>query len=201
LKEKRTLPSRIQQMLARFYGLGGDPDVDAFVVPVDDGTREVLAVRDDGVELAIELCLPRDAIEPSGPIGLDQLCQVVEGVSHFVYLAERARRELPATHLELELQAEVDKYVTLVLAAGPRAFVPERAAAMRERLFARVGFVDPPGTERGERYRLANDVAARFACTLETRFARRGRFTELAAFLRRFYASGQREKLELARAA
>ncbi len=37
-------------------------------------------------------------------------------------MVERARRELPATQLELELQAEVDKYVLLAhgsaLAAG-----------------------------------------------------------------------------------
>ncbi|MCH7929016.1 MAG: ATP-binding protein [Proteobacteria bacterium] len=40
-----------------------------------------------------------------------QMMHSVEGVSHFVLVAERARRELPVTQLELELQAEIDKFL------------------------------------------------------------------------------------------
>jgi hypothetical protein len=202
-----SLASRIQGRLSTYYGLDALPAVDDFVRPAEDG-REALLIRehqDDGLELALHL--PREALEPhDASLGFDAFCQVVEGVSHFVYVAERARRELPATQLELELQAEVDKYVLLALGEGSVApaapgFAPEHAARVRARLYERVRFVHPAGTEVGQRYRMANDLAARFARRLEASFAARGRFGELRRALRRFYAAGQREKIELARAA
>ena len=50
----------------------------------------------------------------SGPFGEERLPEyllAVEGVSHFVYVMVRARAERPFSGLELELQAEVDKYL------------------------------------------------------------------------------------------
>ncbi len=84
---------------------------------------------------------------------------------------------------------------------GDRPFEPRRAARMRARLFEAVSYLDPQGTERGDRYRLANDLAARFAGMLDERFARQGRFEQLLRVLRRFYSAGQCEKFNLARAA
>ena len=57
------------------------------------------------------------------------------------------------------------------------------------------------GTEPGDRYRMANRLAARFAGRLEEVFARRGRFDQMRSLLCRFYGAGQAEKIELARAA
>lgn len=196
-----TLPARIQVKLAAYYGIEDAPVVDDFVEPADDA-REALLVREEGGELELAVRLPRAVLEnrrERAPT-FDELCQVVEGVSHFLYLAERARRELPATQLELELQAEVDKYV-LFAHAAPRPFCPGRAARLRARLYERVAYLHPPHTETGQRYRMANDLAARCAGWLEARFARHGRFEQMRAWLRRFYGAGQAEKIELARAA
>ncbi len=197
-----SLPARIQAQICHTYGLEEAPSVEDFIQPNDDEAgREVLLVREveDGVEMALHL--PRAAFEERAP-SFDELCQIVEGVSHFLCLAERARRELPVTQLELELQAEVDKYVLLVhgpLSTGP--FDPARAARIRARLFEAVAYLHPPGTERGDRYRLANDLAARFAGRLEASFARRGHFDRMRCALRLFYAAGQSDKISLARAA
>jgi hypothetical protein len=197
-----SLPARIQAALCRMYGIENAPLVDDFIRPCEgEIEREVLLVREyaDGVEIAIHL--PTSALAKV-PITFDELCQIVEGVSHFVFLVERARRELPLTQLELELQAEVDKYVMFV--HGPhdvRPFEPDRAARIRAKLFDGVQYIDPPGTERGDRYRLANDLAARFAGMLDEQFARRGRFEQLWRALRRFYGAGQYEKINLACAA
>lgn len=199
-----TLAARIQARLHRTYGIEEAPPVDAFIVETEDAARETVRVREGDGELEVEVALPRRALASPRPT-LDELCQVVEGVSHFLYLAERARRELPATQLELEIQAEVDKYVVLVLgevlhgAAG--VFHAGRSRAMRARLFERVIFVHAEGTEHGERYRVANDVAARVARGLERGIVRGGSPEGARAWLRRFYAAGQREKIELARAA
>jgi hypothetical protein len=203
--EPESLPARIQARLSRLYGLSDAPPVDDFIEASVEGDREVLVIVDRGGEDDVELALrlPRAAVE--GRPSFDQLCQIVEGVSHFLYVVERARRELPATQLELELQAEVDKYVLLAhgpaLAAGPPRFEAGRAARIRRTLFDRVSYVDPAGTETGDRYRFANDLAAGFAARLEKRFARHGRFEQMRAALRRFYCAGQAEKIELARAA
>ncbi|MBK9266256.1 MAG: hypothetical protein IPM54_41535 [Polyangiaceae bacterium] len=198
----RSLPARIQAALCRMYGIENAPLVDDFIRPCEGGIdREVLLVRedDDGVEVALHL---PDSALAKVPTTFDELCQVIEGVSHFVFLVERARRELPLTQLELELQAEVDKYVIFVHDPHDvRPFEPDRAARIRAKLFDTVQYIDPPGTERGDRYRLANDLAARFAGMLDERFARQGRFEQLWRALRRFYSAGQYEKINLACAA
>lgn len=203
--EVESLPARIQSRLSRLYGLGESPSVDDFIEASDHDDREVLVIVDRGDEGEVELSLRLPRAAASGHPSFDELCQIVEGVSHFLYVVERARRELPATQLELELQAEVDKYVLLAhgpaLAAGPARFEAGRAARIRRTLFDRVTYVDPVGTETGDRYRFANDLAAGFAARLEKRFARHGRFEQMRAALRRFYCAGQAEKIELARAA
>jgi hypothetical protein len=192
------LPARIQERLCHHYGIEDAPGVDAFIEPVDDA-RETLLVRDADGELEVRVCLPRAVVEGARPMSFDELCQVIEGVSHFLYLAERARRELPATHLELELQAEVDKYV--LLSHGGAGFHPARAARVRAQLFERVSYLHAADTETGARYRMANDLAARFARRLEGIFARHRRFEPMWAALRRFYGAGQTEKIGLAQAA
>jgi hypothetical protein len=202
---RATLPARIQAELSAFYGLDEAPAVDDFIELCDEG-REVLLVRDLDGEIELLLRLPRRALEPGRRPSFDDLCQVVEGVSHFLYMAERARRELPATELELELQAEIDKYVIFAHGAGltvdgRRRRSLEAAARIRARLYEQVTYLCPEGTERGERYRLANGLAARLAGRLEASFARHGRFEQMRAMLRRFYDAGQTEKIELARAA
>lgn len=189
----------IQQTLVGFYALDEIPDVAAFVRVSADGGRERLLVRDgdDGVEVTLEL--PPSTMVQQGELGLDAICQLVEGVSHFVLVAERARRELPTTQLELELQAEIDKYVVLAVAVDQQLDRAERAE-LHGRLFAG-GFVDPPGSERGERYRLAHELAMRFTYRLEVRYLARGRIVELRDALRRFYGAGPSAKLDMARAA
>ncbi len=196
------LARRIQKRLESLYGLE-TPDVTPFLRPANDG-REVLQIRESGGELEIGLYLPEEAFEARAPSSLDLLCQVAEGVSHFVYLVERSRRRLPTTQLELELQAEVDKFIVLagsVVASRPcGSFPPHAASALRERLFGRVHFLHPKGTQPGERYRLANDLAARFVRRLDGKLDRTADDRAMRQ-LRRFHAGGQREKIEMAMAA
>jgi hypothetical protein len=191
------LPARIQARLSSWYGVDDAPAVDLFIEPTDG--RESLFVREASGELEILLRLPRVVVDGARRPTLDELCQVIEGVSHFLYLAERARRELPATQLELELQAEVDKYV-LFSHAGSR-FHLARAAHVRTWLFERVKYVHGEHTERGARYRMANDLAARFARRLEKIFVVHGRHEAMRDALVRFYGAGQTEKIGLAQTA
>jgi hypothetical protein len=186
------LAGRIQSGLERLYRLDRAADVDAFVMRAEDGERETLFVREaeDGV---LELRLRLPALEDGA---FDPICQIIEGVSHFVYLADRAGRNREATQLELELQAEVDKYV--VLAASLRDFDEIVSRKLRARLYDEVTFEHDADTELGERYRIANDYARRFTARLERDYVSRARFGELHRELRRFFHFGQGEKLRAA---
>ncbi len=200
LLRERALATAIQGALERLYQLDRVADVDAFVAAAGEGEREALMVRmgDDGaVEMSLRLPLlgRRDFDVLSGE-DLDPLCQIIEGVSHFVYLAARAREDRRTTQLELELQAEVDKYVVLVSALG--GLEEPKSAKLRARLYEDVSFSSAAGTEDGDRYRLANHGAARFVRRLERQYVRSGRVRELHGELRRFYRLGQEEKIRAA---
>ncbi|HEY4156550.1 MAG TPA: hypothetical protein VGM29_00575 [Polyangiaceae bacterium] len=182
---------RIQRELERFYGLERAPDVTRFVREGESGSREVVLVRELDAELEIGLVLPPEsrslAATPFGDLWL----QAVEGVSHFLYLVERARVSLPTTRLELELQAEVDKFVVV------SRRVVGRVEARVRRLFEDIRFTHAVGSEDGERYRLANSLAARFVM----RTVAERDLDVVQGRLRRFYRAGQTEKISLARAA
>jgi hypothetical protein len=151
----------------------------------DAAEREALLLRESDGELEMALVVPAGAANDH-----DGWLQLAEGVSHFVYVANRARQELPSTQLELELQAEVDKFVLLVLEQVP--YDRGEAFEVHSRLFERVSYLHDAGTELGDRYRTANDLAARFVRRLMTR---RDECTH--ATLRRFYRAGQAEKIRL----
>jgi hypothetical protein len=186
----------IQRRLESFYHLEAAPDVDDFVRDAPTGMREMVLVREtpEGLELAV--MLPSAArFEEPGPASTieDGLLQAIEGVSHFLFLSERARTELPTTHLELELQAEIDKFVLLAL--SDEGVTSAFAARLHSALYGGGRFLHAPDTEAGVRYRLANDLAARLSSRLLTHRPRARRM------LQRFYRAGLSEKIRLATAA
>jgi hypothetical protein len=192
------LAGRIQRGLETLYRLDRAADVDAFVTHADEGQREALLVRESEDGLELQLRIPRLAHAPHASVdvdgaSLDPLCQIIEGVSHFVYLADRASLGREATQLELELQAEVDKYV--ILASALRDFDVRTSRRLRERLYDDISFVHDADTVEGERYRVANGCARRFTGRLERDYVTRARFGELQGELRRFFHMGQTEKL------
>jgi hypothetical protein len=189
-RRTRAALQHIQRRLEHYYGLERTPDVARFAEAAPDGEREQLLVRESENSVELALIVPADA--PS--VGAnDTWLQLLEGVSHFVFLVERVRTGLPTTQLELELQAEVDKFVLLGLEPGGD---PLSVRRLHRHLYENGRFLDPSGSEAGERYRLANDLAARFGARLLGRHA-----SDARALLRRFYRAGQTDKIALATAA
>src|SRR5271154_4486496 len=71
---------------------------------------------DPGLLRRLEHADPQRALTEQN---LADYCTALEGVSHFVYSSWRLDCDLPVSLLELETQAEVDKYaVTVFLLAG-----------------------------------------------------------------------------------
>ena len=184
------LASRVQKALEMLYRLDRAADVDDFMAAAEGDERETLFVREaeDGA-LEVRLRVPRLGAAEA----LDPICQIIEGVSHFVYLADRAGRGREATQLELEVQAEVDKYV--VLAASITSFDERASRQLRDRLYESVSFAHGEDTVQGERYRVANACAKRFTARIERDFVARARFGEMHGALRAFFEMGQAAKL------
>ena len=165
------------------------------------GSGETLFVHEDDEGLAMSLYLDEeliDRLESSDPTDrlhaeqLDDVCKVIEGLSHFNYVAWRAMRDQAVTLLELELQAEVDKYVgTMQLAIEQRDL--ELLHALHGRLFDNPTFREELDDEQVSRYRTASDFAARFCRRLRERMLQRDD-TALPE-LRRFFRLPLPEKI------
>jgi hypothetical protein len=132
--------------------------------------------------------------------GLDAYCRLAEGVSHFLYLARSAELGRRLSMLELEVQAEVDKFASLALHHWP---VLEAASAreLHARLFRDVSYRRGLASEEHSRYVEANRVAALFTARLLAHVVAR-RLDRLLEALRYAYRLGAEAKLRhLARAA
>jgi hypothetical protein len=205
--------TRIQRMLADLYDLRPALDVERFVcgpellrAAVGEGAEargEVLLVFEDDEGLHVALYLDPEVLTAlrEGAPDFRAQCLATEGVSHFLYLTFRADNDEQVSQLELELQAEVDKYAAGLagaeaLAGNGVGAIRARSRALRERLFRTARFLDAPESPEGERYRVAHRAAARYTAVLEERYVETGRLEDLRTELRRFYRMGAREKLE-----
>jgi hypothetical protein len=144
----------------------------------------------------LERLAHRDPFDALTHENLADYLTVAEGVSHFVYVAWNAAFDKPVTLLELELQAEIDKFVLgawLLRAQGSGRVPRELHRALFER--TRVDPVAAAGRTR--LYHTASCYAARFCSRVAARLARRtrGSTCELMAELRRFYRWGNAHKM------
>jgi len=204
----------LQGALTEIYDLPVTPDVRDFLMTdraglsaVDDPrtSDEQLIVAEEGDTLSMALYIDAAVLarlERCDPFsGLTQhnladYLTVAEGVSHFVYVAWNTGYDKPVTLLELELQAEVDKYVLcawLLREQGAGRFPRELHRVLFER-----AHLDPVAAAgRIGLYHTASNYAARFcrrvAALLERK--RNGVARDLMAELRRFYRWGNMRKM------
>lgn len=114
---------------------------------------------------------------------VDEVCALVEGVSHAVCLLWHAHNDRQIRPIDLELQAEVDKFVVLL---GERKSNPERKQ-LHQQLFTQFSLTPTRGTEVYERYRTANELAARYCHWLAKTFVNSSDQNGLDRELARFY--------------
>ena len=207
---------RVQRGLEALYRVDTGARIEDFVV--DETLRDavvttrrpreqLLVCESDGaVDVALFVApsvlanlAANDPARHLGDHNLGDFLLAVEGVSHFVYALWCARSDRAVSQLELELQAEIDKYVTCLLATDP---VPDVSTSLRRRLFGDVEYDTDLDDDEHARYRAANDNALRYAGWLEDTFVARRRIPEMLGELRRFYRLGLAGKLAtIARAA
>jgi hypothetical protein len=208
----------LQSLLGRLYDVEPPYDVYDFLVtdrqrleglePENDPreSEEQLLVAETkegaGVALYLDAKLLR-RLESSDPQraltehNLADYCTALEGVSHFLYTTWRLDRDLPVSLLELETQAEVDKYAITVLLLSRQLGATHYPAHVHARLFDRVSFDARLRPDQYERYRTAHRCAAHYCRRLERRFVNRGvaRIEALVRELRGFYRLGLTAKL------
>ena len=122
-------------------------------------------------------------------------CLAVEGVSHFLYVAWNAYFDKQLTVMELEMQAEVDKYVTslsLLMQRHHRCLLSPR---LRRFLFANPTFDAELKGNALLCYQDANRFAGRYCELLEQQFIRHNKDDSLLSELRRFYRLPESEKI------
>lgn len=133
-------------------------------------TDETLLVSQDDDGLALSLFIDGamlERVESTNPLAclqaesLDDLWKVLEGISHFNCVVWKAAQDRTVTLLELELQGEIDKFVSTMLLAIDQADT-SLLSGMHSWLFDNVRFHDGLDDEQLHRYRSANDYAARF---------------------------------------
>lgn len=121
-------------------------------------------------------------------------------MSHFLYLARSAALGRRLSMLELEAQAEVDKFASLVLQHWP-SLQGNGARELHTRLFRDVSYRPGLGPEERFRYVEANRLAALFTARLLAHVGAR-RLDRLLEALRYAYRLGAEAKMQhLARAA
>lgn len=207
--------NRVQQGLEALYRIDTSLLVEDFIIDesqrnatgVARGPREQLLVQEDEEGLFLGLFVDPDVVasaserEPSEVVATGRIGDfllIVEGVSHFVYLAHKAVEEQAVSALELELQAEVDKYVTCLLSSDESL---ASSTWLRQSLFHEVEYLEDLAPDELERYQVANQSALEYCRSLEDRFVEPRRVHEMLAELRHFYRLSLPRKLELIRAA
>jgi hypothetical protein len=197
--------SRLQRHLTDIYQAGAGYDVRDYLITdrrlakcigqktMLSDSRETLLMSEDDDGLALSLFLDGELLErleSADPMArlraefLDDLWQVVEGVSHFNCVVWKASQDRNVSLLELELQAEIDKFVSTMLLA-----VSQGRCDMVDRLhgwlFDEVSYHDELDAEQLDRYRAANEYAARFCHALRWRLPED--VERVLVELRRFY--------------
>jgi hypothetical protein len=206
----------LQTLLGRLYDVDLPYDVYDFLVTdrraVGESTNErraldeelLLAETADGAGVALYLdpqILSRlEAADPHHALtenNLADYCTALEGVSHFVYSTWGLERDMPVSLLELETQAEVDKYAITVFLLARQQGGESYPAQVHARLFDRVNFDARLEPDQYERYRTAHRCAAHYCRRLERRFVNRGmlKIEAMVRELRSFYRLRHAAKL------
>jgi hypothetical protein len=211
------LPRKLQALLADLYDAPVEHDVADFLItdprhaaalqasdaPPPTDEQLLIAETHDGVAMSLYLdaqVLARLGehcpLEMLDEHNLQDYCTALEGVSHFHYVSWSAGCDRDVSLLELELQAEVDKY-----ASALALLLAQRQGRFPAELFGRLfegGRLLPHLSEpERRRYAEAHRFAARFCRRLEERFLRRrqARPAAMLAELRWFYRLGRHAKL------
>lgn len=196
------LPDRLQQLFTRQYDLPPGQPVSDFLISEPNLARALGARPSQSPEQllllqeedALNLSLYLDAGLFKSPLSLNSYLTVAEGVSHFTYISYCARHDRSTSQLELELQAEVDKF--FASAGRPEMSLSE----LHQLLFEKVRYREHLSAQERDRYAAANRMAASLCQQWISRYGDNIRHPCWQADARRFYRLPAQRKMRRARA-
>ena len=163
-------------------------------------SAEKLLVYEEAGELSLSLYLD-DALltawdkDDLQAVNLADYCTILEGVSHFLYLCWNASQGREVSCLELEMQAEVDKFIMLISALSFQddGLHPRQ---LHDWLFDQPNFDQSLSQTELTRYRDANHFAGKYCRQLTRNHLRQTQFdSRMLNELRRFYRLSFHHKL------
>lgn len=180
-----------------------DPDVADALDSAGRSIDEKLLIAEHDGEASVSLYLDPallgrlDRNNPSSQLSaenIEDFWTALEGVSHFLYYAWNAALEKSVTLMEMELQAEVDKFVGTALLLRRQGSVLPRG--LHRWLFELPRFDDRLDPEELDRYRAANRYAGKYCLQLAKRLAGDVDPAALEEELRYFYRLPQPAKIQ-----
>lgn len=207
------LIKKVQSQIEKIYGIEIGESAENFLINVGE-LRELLPTsqhtvfprelflvtpnpKEDAVEVALyfdeqlhQNLVHHDPLERISPENISDFCTLIEGVSHFVYYLYKAAAGSAVTQLEMELQAEIDKFVLISLFLEADA---ERAQVL-DMLFENYYLFENLSPEEIERYETATDLAKKYCYQLSKMLVGKTPI-EMLRELRRFYPLSQQEKI------
>ncbi len=203
---------QLQSLLSDIYALEMSYDVDDFLITdaqlaskLDAGGRQVdekLLIAEQAGAASVSLYLEQglmDRLRDNNPAyrlstdNLKDFWTALEGVSHFTYYAWNAMVEKSVTLLEMELQAEVDKFIGTTLLLQRQGESPP--SNLHQWLFGLPRFDARLAADELTRYQDANHYAAKYCLKLVPQLSQWTAGSELNKELCRFYRLTQPAKI------
>lgn len=208
-----TLIKKIQKHIEKIYGIRIGEAADDFVIstgelhellPSSQNTalpRELFLVTPNTEEDAVEVALyfdeslknnlsKNDPLIKISPENISDFCTLIEGVSHFVYYLYKAASGSAVTQLEMELQAEIDKFVLLSLFLETDA---DRRSVL-DLLFENYYLFENLSPAEIERYETAADLAKKYCYSL-SQMLKGSSPSQMLSELRKFYPLNHQDKI------
>ena len=209
------LLEKLQNHLEYIYEVRSEHRINDFIIQdpqlaaqLDNGHNardipEKLLIQQDGEYIDVALYLDSELVtrlerdDPTQTLhdnNIYDFWTALEGISHFLYFTWNATYERAVSLLELELQAEVDKFIlaALLLEKQFDGYIPN---GLHYHLFQNTSFDERLSDAEFTRYRDANNFAAKFCSYLEKRFLKQGVQHGLMNELRRFYRQNHQHKI------
>ena len=207
--------ANLQTQLQSIYELQVEQNVKDFLITCPDMAsnldggrsnpqlKEKLLLRQENDSLDLSLFLDSEVVrkmQEDDPVvdihegNIEDFCLALEGVSHFLYLLWNASHKRSVTLLEMELQADVDKFVMLIFCLEQQN-KRVRPGQIRRILFESSVYHDQLDDSERQRYRDANNFAEKYCWKLESDFLSNRSRQQVLFELRQFYRLPQADKL------
>lgn len=208
---------RLQTIIERLHGSHIGLDVRSYLIGdqvrreipgAHEGLVEQLFVREEGESMELALYLDAQVVAQlagDDPLihlhsgNLEPCCIALEGISHFVFVAWRASAGRSVSALELEIQAEVDKFAAAwLLLQDQGSPLANSAKPLLHLMFQAFELREAVPDSEVERYQIASRVAQRFCSLLASRFGSDHSGSRIERAVQRFARQDIAEKLRAA---